>query len=173
MTLSIGLSDPEAPGKGVKMKEGDLSRFDIGAIYKGYYSDVSRHAILGDIPPDIQEAFEATLYMQQAYVDAMKPGVSVAEVHKVAQEAYESTGREETVFTTLHSLGLQCEEFHFVDPLRGPANRNFEANMVLDIEVWTMHPECGLLGNEDTYIVTKGGCDRMSTLERRIFSVEK
>ena len=173
VTLSIGLSDPEAPGTGVKMKKGDVSRFDIGAVYQGYCSDVSRHAILGNIPPDVQEAFEATLYLQQAYVDAIKSGVSVAEVHKVAQEAYESTGREATVFTTLHSLGLQCEEFHFVDPLRGPANRDFEANMVLDIEVWTVHPECGLLGNEDTYIVTESGCKRISKLERKIFSVVK
>jgi len=173
VTLSIGLSDPEAPGTGIKMKQGDVSRFDIGAIYQGYYSDVSRPAILGKIPSDIQEAYEATLYVQQAYVDAMKSGVSVAEVHKVAQEAYESTGREATVFTTLHSLGLQCEEFHFVDPLRGPANRNFEANMVLDIEVWTVHPECGLLGNEDTYIVTESGCKRISKLKRTIFSVVK
>jgi len=173
VTLSIGLSDPEAPGTGIKMKKGDLSRFDIGAIYKGYCSDVNRHAILGNIPSDIQEAFEATLYMQQAYVDAIKSGVSVAEVHKVAQEAYESTDWEATVFATLHSIGLQTEEFHFFDPLRGPASRNFEANMVLDVEVWTPHPECGLLGNEDTYLVTEKGCEGISTLDRKIFSVRK
>jgi len=173
VTLSIGLSDPEAPGTGVKMKRGDATRFDIGAIYKGYYSDVSRHAILGKVPSDVQEAFDATLYMQQAYVNAIKSGVSVAEVHKVAQEAYESTGREATVFITIHSLGLQCEELLLVNPLTGPANRNFEANMVMDIEAWTPHPECGLLGNEDTYVVTESGCKRISTLDRKIFPVIK
>jgi Xaa-Pro dipeptidase len=173
VTLSIGQSDPEAPGTGVKMKRGDLTRFDIGAIYHGYCSDVSRHAILGNVPSDAQEAFDATLCMQQALVDAMKSGVSVAEVNKAAQETYESTGREATVFATVHSLGLQCEEFIFLGPLKGPADRNFEANMVLDIEVWTMHPECGLLGNEDTYLVTQNGCKRMSTLDRKIFPVIK
>ncbi|TFH29775.1 MAG: M24 family metallopeptidase, partial [Promethearchaeota archaeon] len=53
LTMNIADSDPEAPGTGVSMKSGDLSRFDFGAVWKGYVSDVSRQVVLG-MPTDAQ-----------------------------------------------------------------------------------------------------------------------
>jgi Xaa-Pro dipeptidase len=172
VTLAIGNSDPEAPGTGVKMKRGDITRFDIGAIYKGYNSDVSRHAILGKVPSDIQEPFDAIVEVQKACVKAIKPGADPKEVNKLALETWQAQGRKDPVFITIHSVGLQTEEFHWLDVLKGASDRKFVKNAVLDIEAWNLHSKVGLIGNEDTYLVTGSGCERISKLAMKIFTVQ-
>jgi Xaa-Pro dipeptidase len=171
VTLAIGGSDPEAPGTGVKMKPGDITRFDIGAIYKGYNSDVSRHAFLGEVPSAIQEAFDAAVEVQKACVDTIKPGADPKEVNKAAQDTWQAQGRKDPVFITLHSIGLQTEEFHWLDPMKGVSPRKFVENAVLDIEAWSLS-NTGLVGNEDTYMITKSGCERISKLDMKIFTVQ-
>ncbi|MEM2134469.1 MAG: Xaa-Pro peptidase family protein [Candidatus Jordarchaeaceae archaeon] len=171
VTLAIGNSDPEAPGTGVKMKRGDITRFDIGAIYKGYNSDVSRHAMLGEVPSDIQEPFDAIVEVQKACVKAIKPGADPKEVNKLALETWQAQGRKDPVFITIHSVGLQTEEFHWLDVLKGASDRKFVKNAVLDIEAWNLHSKVGLIGNEDTYLVTDSGCKRISKLDMKVFTV--
>ncbi len=171
VTLAIGNSDPEAPGTGVKMKRGDITRFDIGAIYKGYNSDVSRHAVLGEVPPDIQESFDAIVEVQKACVKAIRPGADPKEVNKLALETWQAQRRKDPVFITIHSVGLQTEEFHWLDVLKGTSERKFVKNAVLDIEAWNLHSKGGLIGNEDTYLVTDSGCERISKLDMKIFTV--
>lgn len=172
VTLAIGNSDPEAPGTGVKMKRGDITRFDIGAIYQGYNSDVSRHGFLGKVPSDIQEIFDAAVEVQMACADAIEPGADPSDVNKAALEAWQAQGRKDPVFITIHSVGLQTEEFHWLDPMSGVSDRKFVENAILDIEAWNLHSNVGLLGNEDTYLVTSSGCERISKLDMKIFTVQ-
>ena len=73
--MSLGASDPEAPGTGVKMKKNEMTRFDIGAIYKGYTSDVSRHTALGKIPSDVEKLISEIVDVQHQCIEAIKPGV--------------------------------------------------------------------------------------------------
>jgi Xaa-Pro aminopeptidase len=53
--------------------------------------------------------------------------------------------------------------------MAGPSSKRFEENMVISIEALTFfHPQ-GLVGIEDSYLITKSGCKRISTLEGKIF----
>jgi Xaa-Pro aminopeptidase len=171
VTLGIGGSDPEYPGTGVRMKKGDLARFDVGAIYGGYCSDVSRHASIGSPPEDIQEASDFMVELQQVCVDAVKPGVKPEQAHKAAEAAHKKSGKDMPFFVTFHSLGILTEEFHFYDPMKGVSPLPFSKNNVLDIEIWTLSSSQGLVGIEDTYVVTAKGAERISSLERKIYSV--
>ncbi|MEX2724639.1 MAG: hypothetical protein Q6367_012175, partial [Candidatus Freyarchaeota archaeon] len=67
--------------------------------------------------------------------------------------------------------GLQTEEFHWLDVLKGASDRKFVKNAVLDIEAWNLHSKVGLIGNEDTYLVTDSGCKRISKLDMKVFTV--
>jgi Xaa-Pro aminopeptidase len=171
VTLGIGGSDPEYPGTGVRMKKGDLARFDVGAIYGGYCSDVSRHASIGSPPKDLQEASEFMVELQQVCVDAVKPGIKPDQAYKAAEATHKKSGKDMPFFVTFHSVGLLTEEFHFYDPMKGVSSLPFSKNNVLDIEIWTLSSSQGLVGIEDTYVVTAKGAERISTLERRIYSV--
>jgi Xaa-Pro dipeptidase len=171
VTLGIGSSDPEYPGTGVRMKKADLARFDVGAIYGGYCSDVSRHASIGSPPQDIREASDFMIELQQVCVDAVKPGVKPEKAFAAAEAAHKKSGKEMPFFVTFHSIGLLTEEFHFYDPMKGVSTLPFSKNNVLDIEIWTLSSSQGLVGIEDTYMVTAKGAERISSLERKIYSV--
>jgi len=169
ITMSLGASDPEAPGTGVKMKKNEMTRFDIGAIYKGYTSDVSRHAVLGKIPSDVERFIREIVDVQRQCIDAIKPGVATMDILNIAQEAFEKKGEEVPIFPTCHSLGLRCEEIHLFDPLHS-ADKMFEPGMVFDLEFWVPYEPYNnrLIGMEDTYLVTKNKCERISTLDQTL-----
>jgi Xaa-Pro dipeptidase len=169
VTMSLGASDPEAPGTGVKMKNNEMTRFDIGAIYKGYFSDVSRHAVLGQIPAGVQKIIGEIVEVQKQCTNAIKPGVKTLEILAMATEVFEKMGEDVPLFPTCHSLGLRCEEVHLFDPLTS-SERVFEAGMVFDLEFWAPFEPYNnrLIGMEDTYLVKKNGCERISTLDQTL-----
>ena len=169
VTMSLGASDPEAPGTGVKMKKNEMTRFDIGAIYKGYFSDVSRHAVLGQIPASVHKIIGEIVDVQKQCTDAIRPGVRTLEILNMATEAFEKMGEEFPLFPTCHSVGLRCEEVHLFDPMAS-SERVFEAGMVFDLEFWAPFEPYNnrLIGMEDTYLVKKSGCERISTLDQTL-----
>ena len=169
VTMSLGASDPEAPGTGIKMKNNEMTRFDIGAIYKGYFSDVSRHAVLGQIPTSVQKIIGEIVDVQKTCINAIKPGVRTMDILNLATETFQKTGEEIPLFPTCHSVGLRCEEVHLFDPLAS-SERTFEAGMVFDLEFWAPFEPYNnrLIGMEDTYLVKKSGCDRLSTLDQTL-----
>ncbi|MDD1776750.1 MAG: Xaa-Pro peptidase family protein [Candidatus Helarchaeota archaeon] len=170
LTLGIGASDPEAPGYvKASMKKDDVARFDIGAVWEGYVSDVSRHVAIGT--PFGEDLHSKMVQVQEFCADQIKPGVTAAEVATATKKFHKNLDKRLSCFFTGHSIGLQTEEFHFFSPMGKGVEQPFQENMVLDVEVWTPFKNFGLLGIEDTFMVTQSGCKRLSALEKKIFVV--
>lgn len=167
LTMNIGPSDPEAPGFGYSMKQGEISRFDVGAIWKGYVSDVSRHIALKTLPEGTKETMDWMIKVQDFCVDSIKPGVNTKIILEEAKKFSKTISKYGRPMITAHSIGLECEEVHLFSPMR-TLDTEFKENMVLDIEVWNMFKDCGLVGVEDCYIVTSKGCERITTLDKNI-----
>ncbi len=169
-TMSIGDSDPEAPGIGLKVQKNQALRLDVGAMYQGYVSDVNRMAYIGEkIPSDLKDAIDAIIQVQNACQKAIKPGADPKEILSLAEKTWRDAGRKDQFIIIAHSLGLKTEEYHFFDPMKGGLKRKFEKGNVLNMEAWTLLKGYGTIGNEDQYIVTKSGCERISTLDMKIF----
>lgn len=168
LTMNIGDSDPEAPGIGTKMLSGDISRFDIGTVWKGYVSDVSREVVIGEIPEGGKELMDRIIKTQEFCVENIKPGVMPKELLNEAKIFFKTLSKRGRVHITGHSIGLECEEVHLFSPMR-TIDTPFEENMVLDIEVWQNFKNSGLVGIEDCYRITKSGCERLSSLDKDIY----
>ncbi|MHA1277589.1 MAG: M24 family metallopeptidase [Candidatus Helarchaeota archaeon] len=170
-TFAIGESDPEAPGTGIRVERDQLVRYDLGAYYQGYVSDVNRYCYIGDpIPSVVQDPVEAIIQVQNALEKAIRPGADPREILALAEQTWRETGRQDSFIIIAHSIGLRTEEFHFFDPMHGSLERPFEQGNVLDLEAWTLIKDYGTVGNEDTYVVTESGCKRISNLEMKIFT---
>jgi Xaa-Pro aminopeptidase len=167
LTLSIGTSDPEAPGIGTVMHKGDIGRFDVGTVWKGYISDISRHSVMGQPPEGAIDIVDSLIKVQDYCVENIKPGVNTKEFYETAKKYYKSLGKKGNCYITIHSIGLECEEVHLGSPMR-IYDTTYEKNMVMDIEVWQMFKPCGLIGVEDCYVVGNSGCNRISTLDKHI-----
>jgi Xaa-Pro aminopeptidase len=167
LTLGIGSSDPEAPGIGTKMMKGDLSRIDIGVVWQGYVSDLSREFVLGTIPDGAEETMDRMIRVQDFCVQNIKPGASPGYVLKAATDYHKTLKKVLRPFITCHSIGLECEELHMFSPMR-TSSIHFQENMIIDIEVWQPFGQYGLVGIEDCYRISSSGCEKLSTLDRKI-----
>src|SRR5207237_941011 len=71
---------------------GDLIRFDLGCVYQGYRSDISRTAVLGR-PSDKQlRYYNAARDGEIAAIAAMKPGVAVSQIFETAMRVTRERG---------------------------------------------------------------------------------
>ena len=168
LTMSIGDSDPEAPGTGRIAQKGDIVRFDFGAIYKGYVADVNRHVVLGEVPKEAKSLIDRLILLQEYYEQRVKPGVSIKELNEAAIAYYKTIKPDGMTFTVGHSLGLECEETHLFGTM-GILDRPYEKGMVFEIEAWENFSNT-LIGVEDCYVVTETGCRKMTTLDKHMFS---
>jgi len=165
LTMNIGPSDPEAPGLGIPVTPNDIVRFDFGAVWEGYISDVSRGVVIGEEPEKAKKAMDYMIQVQEYCVDNIKPGVDPQQLADDAQTFLKELTRRGFYLITGHHIGLECEEAHMFGPL-GAMDIPFEKNMVLDIEVWLNVRGQGLVGIEDCYRVTDTGCERLSSLDK-------
>jgi Xaa-Pro aminopeptidase len=168
LTIGIGSADPEAPGVGTVMGRGDITRLDIGAVWKGYVSDVSRHVVIGEIPEGAAEVVERMIKVQEFCVDQIGPGADPNEVYKATMKFHQPLKPGVKPIITCHSIGLECEEAQIFSRM-GRADFLFEEGMVMDVEIWQNFKDVGLIGVEDCYRVTKKGCERISSLNKEIF----
>ncbi|MFX0021438.1 MAG: M24 family metallopeptidase [Candidatus Hermodarchaeota archaeon] len=167
LTMNIGDSDPEAPGVGTVVKPGDMVRFDYGAVWKGYVSDVSRDAVVGQAPEKGLKAMENMINVQEFCLDNLKPGADPKELYESAFKYFKQIGKGRCTIIG-HSIGLETEETHIFGPghiFDGP----IKENMVLDVEAWQIVRGQGLVGIEDCYRITTNGCERLSSLDKEIF----
>jgi Xaa-Pro aminopeptidase len=167
LTMSIGSSDPEAPGLGTPVTPNDIVRFDFGAVWEGYISDVSRGVVIGEVPKKAQEAMKYMIQVQEFCADNIKPGINAKEFKEEATNYLKSLTKRGFYLITAHSIGLECEETHLFGP-SSAMDVPFERNMVLDLEVWLNVRGQGLVGVEDCYRINDSGCERLSKLNKEI-----
>jgi len=168
LTMNLGPSDPEAPGVGTTLKAGDLNRFDIGTIWNGYVSDVSRELVIGRIPDGAEEIMNNLIKIQEFCEQNIYPGLNIKELYSDASKFSKSLIKRGRAFVTGHSIGLECEETHLFSPIK-KLDRPFEENMVFDIEIWQNFKNQGLMGIEDCYRIKSNGCERLSSLDKKIY----
>ena len=155
-----------------RLRRGDLIRFDVGCIYRGYASDTAR-TFAFDRPPDkALKYYDATLAGADRAIAMIKPGVTAAEVFHAAVEAVRRAGiphyRRQHVG---HGIGVGLAGYD--PPLLAPGDGTvLEPGMVLEVETPYYELGMGGLQVEDTVLVTEEGCRVVTTLGRRLEILE-
>jgi predicted dehydrogenase/Xaa-Pro aminopeptidase/putative sterol carrier protein len=169
LTMTIGDSDPEAPGTGRAVKKGEIVRLDFGGIYRGYVADINQEVVVGEAPPEADRLIQGLLDFQRYFEERIKPGVNMKALSDEAVAWYKKAVPHGIAFSIGHSIGLQCEDQHIFGAF-GQLDRSFEENMVFEIEAWEPY-KGALIGVEDCYVVTKEGCRKMTTMPKHIMRV--
>jgi Xaa-Pro aminopeptidase len=124
--------------------------------------------VVGEPPAGAREHMDMMIKAQEYLEARVKPGVQIKELYKEVKTFAKSLSRVGMIYTTAHSIGLECEEVHLFSPMR-TLDAVFEEGMVLDIEVWKTFKEFNLVGIEDCYRVTSSGVERLSSLDKGIY----
>ncbi len=146
------------------LKKGDMINMDFGALYQGYCSDVTRSVFVGPPTRRQREFYETIKQVQEATCKAVRPGIPVSEVDRVAEERITELGyREYMLHRTGHGLGLEVHE----PPSIGPGEDIvLQEGMVLAIEPGIYDFSIGAFRIEDNIVVTSEGFEYLSNSTR-------
>jgi Xaa-Pro aminopeptidase len=139
---------------------GDLVRFDLGCVVKGYRSDISRTAVLGR-PTDKQARYYAAILAgEQAAIAAMKPGVAVNEIFDAGVRVTRERGIPHYQRMHVgHGIGLEPYD----PPTLNAATRTpLEPGMVFCVETPYYEHGWGGVQVEDAIEVTATGTRRLT-----------
>lgn len=136
------------------LEPGEVVIFDVGCELDHYVSDVGRtFPVSGDFTDEQQRALEIQETVSRAIIDAIRPGVTLAEVQEVAHAAIPDEARPymQTGSFFSHHLGLSTGDPVLTDlPL--------EVGMVFTVEPWYYNHDRGVsVFLEDMILVTADG----------------
>ncbi|MDR0921174.1 MAG: Xaa-Pro peptidase family protein [Lactobacillales bacterium] len=149
-----------------KIQKHDLVLFDLGVIWNGYNSDATRTVAFKE-PSEFDRKIHAiTLEAQLAAQDFVRPGVTAAEVDKVARDVISSYGYGEYFNHRLgHGIGTTVHEWPSI--VEGN-DLVIEEGMCFSIEPGIYIPEKVGVRVEDCIHVTKTGCDSFTKTSKEL-----
>lgn len=111
------------PGPRV-LQEGDIVSIDVGALYKGFYSDSARTFPVGAVSRDAQDLMDATEESLKAGIAQAVPGNRLSDISAAVQQVVESAGFSVVREFVGHGIGRSLHEDpqipNFGKPHRGP-----------------------------------------------------
>jgi Xaa-Pro aminopeptidase len=169
-----GVSTMIGQGAGFKkIVENEPILVDYVFALNGYISDHTRIFSIGSLPDELLRAHEAMLELQNAVMKMALPGVATGELYEqmigmAAEKGYAENfmgvGERKIRFTG-HGVGLELDEFPFI---ASGQKLPLEAGMVIAVEPKVIFPGKGVVGIENTHLVTDKGLERLSLLDDNI-----
>jgi Xaa-Pro dipeptidase len=147
--------------------------FDYVFAYKGYLADHTRIFSIGSLPDDILNAHQAMLDLQSMLKKKMLPGVPAGDVYDMAMAFVDEAGygdsfmgaEKQRIRFIGHGVGLELDEYPFL--ARGQ-QLHLQADMVIALEPKLVFPGRGVVGVENTHVVTPDGLQQLTTYPEEI-----
>ncbi|MCW1928518.1 M24 family metallopeptidase [Bhargavaea beijingensis] len=149
-----------------KIRKGDFILFDLGVVWEGYCSDITRTVAFGEPTEEMRNIYETVKRAEQAAVDAVKPGVRAMDLDKVSRDVITEAGYGEYFTHRLgHGLGISVHEF---PSLHGSNEMELQEGMVFTIEPGIYHPDITGVRIEDDVVVTANGVEVLTKFPKEL-----
>ena len=155
-------ANPHHISSNYKLKENDAVMIDIGCMYNGYASDLTRTFYLGKINGKFKTIWDIVKESQTAVLKVIKAGLPIAWADKTVRSILEKAGYQDYfLHNTGHGIGI---EVHEMPSLTNNAEGVFLPNMAVTVEPGVyLSGEFGTshfgIRIEDTILVTSEGCE--------------
>ena len=144
-----------------RIEPGDAIVLDIGGTLDGYCSDTSRTAFVGSPPSEFAALYAVLREAQAAACNAVRPGITGAELDAVARDVITEAGYGEAfVHRTGHGIGLETHEEPYI------VSSNDEP--LVAGNAFSVEPGIYIRGTwgariEDIVVCTEDGGERLNT----------
>jgi Xaa-Pro dipeptidase len=146
---------------------------DYAANVEGYIADQARIFSLGNLPEKFHRAHNVMLEVQETLTEKGRPGVKAGDLYNLALKIAEKAGLEEgfmgypdPVPFVAHGVGLEIDEW----PIIGRnSDTILEEGMVMALEPKFIFPGQGVVGIENTWVVTQLGMIKLNRFPDGIF----
>lgn len=157
---------PHANASGRAVGKNELVVCDLGAILRGYSSDLTRTVFVGRAPVEVRRWYSAVLDAQEAAREVLRSGVSAQQVDAAARKTLKRAGLgKQFVHSTGHGLGL---EVHEAPRLARGQKTILCAGMVVTLEPGVYVEGIGGIRIEDEALVTPNGAEYLTDANREL-----
>lgn len=148
-------ANPHHMNDDTHLKPGDSIIIDQGCIYEGYCSDMTRTFFYKEVSDKQKEVYNLVLKAQLAAEAAIKPGVRLADIDKIARDIITKGGYGKEFNHRLgHFIGRTCHE---AGEVNATSDIVAEEGMIFSIEPGVYLPGEFGVRIEDLVLVTKDG----------------
>ncbi|HEY3670922.1 MAG TPA: Xaa-Pro peptidase family protein [Acidimicrobiia bacterium] len=146
------------------IERGDVVLCDFGGTMHGYCSDITRMFAVGDLDPEVRDAYDVLVAAQEAGVQAATVGTACEAVDAAARAVIDDAGYGEYfVHRTGHGIGTEAHE----DPYVVAGNRTpLVAGHAFSVEPGIYLPGRFGLRLEDIVVATDAGPERLNHAAR-------
>ena len=157
---------PHAVPTNCRCSQGDLLLVDWGAKGKFYHSDLTRILVTRKITRKLDRVYRAVLDAQLRAIEYIRPGVTGAQVDRVARSVIEKAGFGRYFDHSLgHGLGMRVHE---APSLRPKGTDVLAPGMVVTVEPGVYIRGWGGVRIEDDVLVTKDGCEVLTSVPKEL-----
>ncbi len=151
----VNSNQPHGEPSDRKIREGDFLTLDIGCVYRGYCSDMTRTVAIGYATYEMKKIYDIVLKAQLAGLEMVKAGVKCFDVDKASRDVIEEAGYGEFyIHGTGHGVGT---EVHEPPTLNARSSEVLKENQAVTVEPGIYLPDKFGVRIEDLVIVTEFG----------------
>lgn len=173
-TGGTGLSPAFGNGPGMRrIQLHEPVMLDYAGAVAGYHSDQTRIFSLGALSEDLVNGYQACLTIREEVMAALRPGVKASDIFSRAAtlaeqlgytDRFMNTGEAQVSFVG-HGVGVELDEIPY---LAAGSTLTIDAGMTLAVEPKIVFPGCGIVGVEDTILVTTGDPECLTFTPREL-----
>jgi Xaa-Pro aminopeptidase len=150
---------------------------DYVFAYNGYLSDHTRIFSLGSLPQELVDAHSAMLEVQRLVKKIAAPGIPSGAVYEQAlakatelgyADNFMGAAGQERIRFVGHGIGLEIDEFPF---LAAGQDLQLQEGMTIALEPKVVFPGKGVVGIENTHVVTQDGLEQLGRYPEDIIMV--
>ncbi|OQY28993.1 MAG: hypothetical protein B6244_05485 [Candidatus Cloacimonetes bacterium 4572_55] len=153
-----------------KIKKGDLVTIDMGCVYEGYVSDMTRTIAIGKPDKKQREIYKIVQEAQRRSKNIARSGVKIVDVDAAARDYIKSEGYGDYFNHGLgHGIGLDIHEAPHISKRK--KEKRLESGMVFTNEPGIYIAGWGGVRIEDVLIVTDEGSELLSHSPRELIEI--
>lgn len=162
-------ADPHHSGDSTTIKPGDSVTFDLFTPIGRYWCDMTRTVFYKSVSDRQREVYELVRRANEAAEAAVRPGVRLSELDKIARDIITDGGYGENFTHRLgHGIGLECHEPPDVSAV---SDAPLSPGMVFSIEPGIYLPGEFGVRIEDLVLVTETGGEVLNHFSKELMVV--
>ncbi len=155
-------SKPHAVPTDREITYGDSITIDMGCVYEGYCSDMTRTIFMGEPNEKVKKVYDLVLKNQLQTLKDLKEGANLKILSKMVDNDFKINGYS-LVHALGHGVGLEIHENPFFSMYK---DLLLKENMIVTNEPGIYIPNEFGIRIEDTVLITKSGCINLTESEK-------
>lgn len=149
-----------------KIEKGDIVLLDLGVIFEGYCSDITRTVAYKSITAEQEKIYNTVLTAEQNAIDASKIGTSAGKIDLAARDQIELAGYGDYFTHRIgHGLGIETHEY---PSMHSNNQLPLKEGMSYTIEPGIYVPNVGGVRIEDMIFMTNKGPEMLTKFPKEL-----